>query len=91
MLQWRDSSGKTDASRPRSAARRLDRSSAESEAMEAASRLQLIAASCSAIPIYVPCNEVTIPMIAESTKKQNTIARVSGILRPSPGCFSCEK
>ncbi|QQK80820.1 hypothetical protein HUG20_13560 [Salicibibacter cibi] len=31
-------------------ARRLDRSSAESEAMEAASRLQLIAASCSAIP-----------------------------------------
>ncbi|QQK81154.1 hypothetical protein HUG20_15435 [Salicibibacter cibi] len=50
MLQWRDSSGKTDASRPRSAARRLDRSSAESEAMEAASRFQLIAASCSAIP-----------------------------------------
>ncbi|QQK78659.1 hypothetical protein HUG20_01220 [Salicibibacter cibi] len=50
MLQWRDSSGKTDASSPRSAARRLDRSSAESEAMEAASRLQLIAASCSAFP-----------------------------------------
>ncbi|QQK81220.1 hypothetical protein HUG20_15785 [Salicibibacter cibi] len=52
VLQWRGSSGKTDASRPRSAARRLDRSSAESEAMEAASRLQLIAASCSAIPTY---------------------------------------
>ncbi|QQK81532.1 hypothetical protein HUG20_17510 [Salicibibacter cibi] len=55
MLQWRDSSGKTDASSPRSAgfcARRLDRSSAESEAMEAASRLQLIYVSCSAIPHY---------------------------------------
>ncbi|QQK80919.1 hypothetical protein HUG20_14140 [Salicibibacter cibi] len=29
VLQWRASSGKTDASSPRSAARRLDRSSAE--------------------------------------------------------------
>ncbi|QQK80775.1 hypothetical protein HUG20_13305 [Salicibibacter cibi] len=50
MLQGRDSSEKTDASRSRSVARRLDRSSAESEAMEAASRLQQIFASCSAIP-----------------------------------------
>ncbi|QQK80903.1 hypothetical protein HUG20_14050 [Salicibibacter cibi] len=51
-LQWRE----TDASSPRSAGfarRRLDRSSAESEAMEAASRLQLIAVSCSAIPTYI--------------------------------------
>ncbi|WP_281392433.1 hypothetical protein [Salicibibacter cibi] len=41
-LQWRDSSGKTDASSPpqrRFCARRLDRSSAESEAIAAASRL----------------------------------------------------
>ncbi|QQK80366.1 hypothetical protein HUG20_10990 [Salicibibacter cibi] len=55
MLQWRDSSGKTDASSPRSAgfcARRLDRSSTESEAMEAASWLRLIAACYSAIPAY---------------------------------------
>ncbi|QQK79977.1 hypothetical protein HUG20_08810 [Salicibibacter cibi] len=51
VLQWRDSSGKNGCVKTpqrRFCARRLDRSSAESEAMEATSRLQLIAASCSA-------------------------------------------
>ncbi|QQK79925.1 hypothetical protein HUG20_08530 [Salicibibacter cibi] len=49
-LQWRrHQNRRVKPPQRRCCARRLDRSSAESEAMEAASRLQLIAASCSAI------------------------------------------
>ncbi|QQK81524.1 hypothetical protein HUG20_17465 [Salicibibacter cibi] len=52
-LQWRrHQNGRVKLPQRRFCARRLDRSSAESEAMEATSRLQLIAASCSAIPTY---------------------------------------
>ncbi|QQK79298.1 hypothetical protein HUG20_04930 [Salicibibacter cibi] len=50
-LQWRrHQSGRVEPLQRRFCARRLDRSSAENEAMEAASRLQLIAARCSAVP-----------------------------------------
>ncbi|WP_211200001.1 hypothetical protein [Salicibibacter cibi] len=51
-LQWhRYQNGRVKTPKRRFCAMMLDRSSAESEAMEAASRLQLIAASCSAIQI----------------------------------------
>ncbi|QQK80145.1 hypothetical protein HUG20_09765 [Salicibibacter cibi] len=47
--QWRrQQNGRVKTLQRRFCVRRFDRSSAESEAME--SRLQLIAASCSAIP-----------------------------------------
>ncbi|QQK79958.1 hypothetical protein HUG20_08705 [Salicibibacter cibi] len=57
-LQWRrHQNGRVKTPKRRFVARRLDRSSTESEAIEAASRLQLIAASCSAIPKYFSLGE----------------------------------
>ncbi|QQK81317.1 hypothetical protein HUG20_16310 [Salicibibacter cibi] len=62
MLQWRDSSGKTDASSPRSAgfARGgLTVRSRKAKPWKAASRLQLIYVSCSAIPRYESINQLS--------------------------------
>ncbi|QQK81226.1 hypothetical protein HUG20_15815 [Salicibibacter cibi] len=53
MARLQRKNGRVKPPQRRFCARRLARSSAESEAMEAASRLQLITASCSAIPTYL--------------------------------------
>ncbi|QQK78812.1 hypothetical protein HUG20_02090 [Salicibibacter cibi] len=52
MARLQRKNGRVKPLQRRLCVKRLDRSSAESEAMEAASRLQLITASCSAFPKY---------------------------------------
>ncbi|QQK81127.1 hypothetical protein HUG20_15295 [Salicibibacter cibi] len=91
--QWRrHQNGRVKPPQRRFCARRFDRSSAESEAMEVTSRLQLIAASCSAIPNI----RFRFPL-CNSPNGGNRYFRVSGnsayilgLLKKKPSIFYSE-